>query len=166
MLKETTSLVSVLGLILALSPTPSHAATSTGALAVTAVVTTACAVVAAPLVFGIYDPTSPTALEASTTLTVLCTVGTPYTVGLNEGAAPDATVTTRQMTGADDYLSYGLYQNDSHTINWGNTPLTDTPASTTAGLLPTVFDVYGQIPSGQNVAPGPYVDNVTVTVNY
>lgn len=140
--------------------------TATTTFPVTATVQNACAVTAAPLAFGIYNPTSATALDASTTLSVLCTVGSSFTVGLNAGTGTGSTVTTRRMTNGANTLSYALYREAARTNNWGNTPGTDTPPSTTAGVLATTLNVYGRVPAGQNVPAGAYADTITVTVNY
>ncbi|MBW8840712.1 MAG: spore coat protein U domain-containing protein [Sphingomonadales bacterium] len=142
------------------------AATTTTTFPVTATVLKACIVNANPLNFGNYDPTTATALDGTTTLSVLCTVGTSFTVGLSAGTSTGATVTTRKMTNGADTLSYALYQEAARTNNWGNTPGTDTPLATTAPVLATSLTVYGRIPAGQNVPAGAYNDTITVTVNY
>lgn len=145
---------------------PAQAATATTTFPVTATVLTACVVTATPLIFGNYDPTSATPLDASSSIAVLCTLGTSFTVGLNAGTTSGATVTTRQMTNGSDTLNYALYRETGRSNNWGNTPGTDTPPATTAPLLAAPFTVYGRIPAGQNVGFGAYTDTVTVTVTY
>ncbi|HEY9234788.1 MULTISPECIES: Csu type fimbrial protein [Phenylobacterium] len=156
------------GLILfgAGAPLTALAATTTTTFPVSATVLTACSVTALPLAFGAYDPTSTTPLDAETTLTVLCTAGTSFTVGLNAGAASGATVTTRAMTKGTDTLDYALFQEAARTNNWGNTPASDTPAATTATALPNTLTVYGRVAAEQNVPLGAYSDTITVTVNY
>jgi spore coat protein U-like protein len=143
-----------------------QAVTTTTTFPVTATVLKACIVTANPLAFGNYDPTAATALDGSTTLSVLCTVGTSFTVGLNTGTASGATVTTRRMTSGANTLGYGLYQEAARTNNWGNTPGTDTPLATTAPVLASTLTVYGRIPASQNVPAASYADTITVTVNY
>lgn len=149
-----------------IAPQMAQAATATTTFPVTANVLTACVVTANPLNFGSYDPTSATALDASTTLNVLCTVGTSFTVGLNAGTATGATVTTRKMTQGANTLNYALYREAARTNNWGNTAGTDTPPATTAPIGVTPLTVYGRVPAGQNVPSGGYADTITVTVNY
>lgn len=148
------------------APLAANAVTATTTFPVNATVVKACIVTANPLNFGSYDPTAATNLDGTTTLSVLCTIGTSYTVGLNAGTASGATVTTRKMTNGANTLSYALYQDTGRTTNWGNTPATDTPAATTAPIGATSFTVYGRVPSGQNVPIGAYTDTITVTVNY
>jgi spore coat protein U-like protein len=152
--------------VTAISVSAANAATTTTTFPVTATVLSACAVTANPLNFASYNPTAATPLDATTTLAVNCTVGTPFTVGLNAGTASGATVTTRRMTSGANALSYALYQEAARTNNWGNTPGTDTPAPVTAPVLPTSLTVYGRVPAGQNVPAGTYSDTITVTVNY
>ena len=64
-----------------------QADTTTTTFAVTATVLKACVVTANPLAFGTYDPTAATPLDGSTTLSVFCTVGSSFTIGLNTGTA-------------------------------------------------------------------------------
>lgn len=142
------------------------AQTATTTFPVTATVLKSCSVSATPLAFGTYNPTSATPLDATTTLSVLCTVGTSFTVGLNAGTAAGATVTTRQMSNGANRLNYALFQQAGRTTNWGNTPGTDTPPATTAPVTPSALTVYGRVPAGQNVPAGDYTDTITVTVNY
>lgn len=142
-----------------------QAATATTTFLVTTTVLKSCNIVALPLAFGNYDPTLATPNNASTTLTVLCTLGTSFTVGLNAGVTGVA-VTARKMANGGSTLNYGLYQDTSHSINWGNTPGTDTPAAIIAPALATVLNVYGQIPAIQNAPALLYTDTITATVNY
>jgi spore coat protein U-like protein len=165
-MRRTKLLASVFALSALLLPSAGRAVTTTTTFAVTATVLKSCVVSANPLSFGSYDPTSATPLDASTTLSVLCTVGSSFTVGLNAGTGTGSTVTARKMTNGANTLNYALYQEAARANNWGNTPGTDTPPATTAPVLATALTVYGRIPAGQNVAAGGYTDTVTVTVNY
>ncbi|MGC1303549.1 MAG: spore coat U domain-containing protein [Caulobacteraceae bacterium] len=147
-------------------PKATLAATATTTFQVSATVLKACSVTANPLAFGSYDPTASTNLDATTTLSVLCTVGTSFQVGLNPGTATGATVTSRQMTNGANTLAYALYQDTARTTNWGNTPGTDTPAAITAPITATSLTVFGRVPSAQNVPAAGYSDTITVTVTY
>ncbi len=153
-----------LGLAVGMSAGAS-AATATANLLVTTNVLSACAVTALPLSFGDYDPTATTPAEATTSITVLCTAGTAYTVGLGQGQH-GSSVTTRQMLGATtaSLLNYALYRDAGRTQNWGTAA--GTVEAGTAGALPALFTVYGRVPAGQNVGTDIYSDTVLVTVNY
>lgn len=161
-------LPAVAGLLatLVLAPAAANAAVATANLAVSANVSKACNVSTTALAFGSYDPLATTDLDGSATMTVNCTTGTSYTIGLGAGGASGATVTARKLTSGSTTLNYGLFQDSGHQTNWGNTPSTDTPAATTATTTAANFTVYGRIPKAQNVASGSYTDTVTVSVNY
>jgi spore coat protein U-like protein len=134
--------------------------------AVTATVLKTCAVTTLDLEFSDYDFTSESAVGGSTTLSVLCTTGTSFQVGLNAGSTSGSTVTSRAMTDGSNTLDYGLYQDASFTTNWGNTPGTDTPAAVVAGTTASDLAIYGRVPAGQNVPAGDYSDTIQVTVTY
>ena len=147
------------------------AATATAPFQVTATVLKACAVVGpGTLAFGNYTPSAGTALAGSTSFTVICTFGTPYSIGLSAGASSGATVTTRKMTSANapagnNLLSYGLYKENTYATNWDNS-VSGIGYSAT-GLIQS-YSIYGQIPVGQYGA-GPavdYADTVTLTLTY
>ncbi len=146
--------------------TPAIASTATTTFSVNATVLSVCSVSASALNFGNYDPTSATDLDASTTLDVLCTDGTSFTVGLNQGTASGATVSSRAMVNGANTLDYALFQDAGRTTNWGNTPGSDTPAADTATVTANSLTVYGRVTAGQNVPAGGYSDTITVTVNY
>lgn len=145
---------------------PVQAQTANDSFSVTATVLEICSVTANDLAFGNYDPTSATNLDGTATMDVACTIGTSYEVGLNQGTAVGATVSTRSMTSGGNSLDYDLYQDSGRTTNWGNTPGVDTPSAAIAGASADTLTVYGRIPALQNVAAGSYSDTITVTVTY
>jgi spore coat protein U-like protein len=133
---------------------------------VTAVTVSACAVAASPLVFGTLNQLNGGANDSQTTVTVTCTPGTPYDVGLDQGA--HATGGVRRMAGTlgSASIPYMLYSNASRSAVWGNTVGTNTVGGT-AGLLPSTLTVYGRVPAGTPaVAADAYSDAVTVTVTF
>jgi len=135
----------------------SSAGTQTGNFSVTATVSAECTIAATALSFGTYTGA---VLNVNSAVNVTCTNSTPYNVGLNQGTATGATVTTRKMTGASTTLNYALYSNSGLSTNWGATL-----AGTGNGSL-QALTVYGQIPAGQYVKPGSYTDTITATVTY
>lgn len=137
------------------------AATATTSFSVTATVLAFCAVSAAPLVFGNYSAAQ---LDGHTTVTVTCTSGTGYQVGLDAGTGNGASVATRRMTGSG-LLNYTLYTDSSRTTVFGNTVGTNTVSGTGSGVVQSI-DVYGRIPAGQYPAGGLYSDTITVSVTY
>jgi len=151
--------------LLVVNEQTAQAATATTSFAVSATVTSACIVVATPLLFLVYDP-SAADNDKTSTITVTCTAGTSYNIGLDKGAN-GASTTTRQMidTVSTNLINYKLSSVVNQATNWGDQIGTDTVAAT-AALLPAVHTVYGRIPTGQYVTAGSYNDTINVTVTY
>lgn len=148
-------------------PASAMAATVTDTFQVTATVLGSCLVSATDLAFGNYTPTSGTALDQTSTVTVTCTTGTTYSVGLNAGLNDDGNgVAGRRMVyNTTNFLAYALYSDSGRTTNWGNTPPTDTVGGTGNGAAQDIT-VYGRVPINQYVTAGAYADTITVTVTY
>lgn len=144
-----------------------EAATASGTLTVSASVASVCLISNGTLAFGSYDPTSGSVLNGSTTVTLTCTLGTAYNIGLNAGAGSGATVLLRKLTSGGNTLSYRLFRDASRTLNWGNTPTTDTlDGTSSASSLTNTITIYGQIPASEAVPTGSYSDTVAITVTY
>ncbi|MGA2086956.1 MAG: spore coat U domain-containing protein [Terracidiphilus sp.] len=149
-----------LGLTFTSASAQANPATTT--FGVSATVLKDCIVSASALGFGNYTGA---VNSAQSTVTVTCTSGTTYTVGLGPGLATGATVTTRQMQNGTNLLNYGLFSNGTWTTNWGNTLATNWVSGSGTGVAQPLT-VYGQIPAGQYVTPGSYTDTIAVTVTY
>ena len=151
---------------------PAHAAfatTTNTTFSVTATVNAVCSVGASTLGFGVYNPTSASNLDNTTTVNVTCTNGTAYNVGLDAGTGSGATVAVRKMTrtaGGTETVNYSLYQDSGRTTVWGNTVSTDTVAGTGNGSAQPLT-VFGRVPGSQTTTPvASYSDTITVTVTY
>jgi len=167
-LKENIIFIVMLGTLLPINS--SIAATTTSTFTVTATVAASCTVSASNLAFGPYTLAQ---LDGTSTITVTCTNGTPYTIFLNPGTAPSATTSTRKTTGpvyntVQQYLPYYLFYDSGRTSNWGATA-----GSSPTGLVGTgsavAHTVYGRILAGETaayVASTTYTDTITVTVNF
>jgi spore coat protein U-like protein len=134
----------------------------TAVLTVSVTLKTACAINASNMDFGTYTGG---VANATSALTVQCTSGTAYNVGLDPGQANGATVATRQISNGSNTLNYALYSDGGRTRNWGNTVGSDTVPGTGNGSF-QVLTVYGQIPGGQNPVPGSYTDTIIATLNF
>ncbi|MGA2888071.1 MAG: spore coat U domain-containing protein [Terracidiphilus sp.] len=155
----------VLGLLaLGLTSTSAVAATTTANITVTATVGASCTVGVTNLTFGTYTPA--TQAQASSSVTVTCSNGWAYQVGLNAGLTTGASVTTRQMgiTQPAGGLNYSLLTGSYTGANWGNT--TPTWVTGTGNGAAQVLTVYGVIPANQFVTAGSYTDTIIATVNY
>lgn len=136
--------------------------TATTNFTLTVVIQNACTISAHPLSFGNYTGAL---LDATTTVSVTCTVSAPYDVGLNAGTATGATVTNRMMTGPTGaLLHYSLFSNAAYSTNWGNS--TGSWVTGTGNGAAQTLTVYGQIPANQKTISGTYTDTIIATVNY
>lgn len=143
------------------------AATVTGTLGVTAKVIASCALgPVSPVAFGNYDPTDPVANDAQGSIKTICTINTPYNIGLGAGLGTGASANNpRYMTSTPNLLSYSLYRDVARTLTWGNTIGTNTYAAVGNGTMVTK-DVYGQVPPLQPIPTGNYSDTVAITVTF
>lgn len=141
------------------------ALTATTTMNVTATVLSSCSVSATDLAFGNYNPISGAALDGATSISVTCTNGTSYNVGISAGGGAGATTASRKMTNGANTLNYTLYRDAGRTNVWGDIVSTDTLPGTGSGAAQPI-DVYGRIPGGQTAPSGGYTDTVTITVTY
>jgi len=147
-----------------------QAETATDNLVVSANVIESCVVSAEPLRFVDVNPLDTAPAVAQADITVTCTDGTDYTIGLNEGAGDGGTTSERQLTtGAGEdatTLAYALYSNPGRDINWGNDEDEDTVGDDGDGGE-QVHTVYGEITGSlASAVAGNYQDTVQITVTY
>lgn len=135
---------------------------------VTATVVANCKLVVPPLSFGTYDPLithSDQPSDASVTMSVICTRNTTASVsfdfGLHSSSGPD-----RGMNGpGSDVLHYQIYRDAARSQVWSQGA--EALRLLTKGVTtPDVLTVFGRIPPRQEVAPGPYTDVLTATVDF
>ncbi len=128
---------------------------------VTSSVASSCKVTAVELVFGVYNGSQN---DKTSTITVACTAGVAYRVGLDNGlyySAPNRRMKHRTTA---HYLNYELYRDAARTNRWGNDDSSDihmTSDSTVQHL-----NVYGRVPAGQSGPLGSYSNTTMVTVNF
>lgn len=148
----------------ALSGQALAAASTTTNMNVSAQVVATCSLTAADMVFGNY---SGLAISSSAALSITCTNGAPYTIGLSAGNATGASTSTRQMvnsTNSTSLLSYGLYQDTGSTV-WGIGA--DALANQSGSGGAQTVTVHGKVPAGQLTSlTGTYNDVVVATINY
>ncbi|MGH6908044.1 MAG: Csu type fimbrial protein [Aestuariivirga sp.] len=125
-----------------------------------------CTVSTTALDFG--NQTDFTAARTATNaISVTCTGGTLYDIGLSNGSSGGTGPTARLMTNvaAPQAVTYGVYRNSAHTLPWGNTIGSDTLSATGNGLAQN-YTGYGRIPVQPTPPALTYTDTVVVTVTY
>lgn len=132
---------------------------------VQATVVPQCFVSASPLNFGSNVGLLTSAVNATTTLGVQCSNGTPYNVGLDAGLNGGGNISARKMILGANSVAYQLYQNSARTAPWGNTLGTNTVAGTGNGNSQGLT-VYGSVPVQPTPPAGTYSDTIVVAVTY
>jgi spore coat protein U-like protein len=142
------------------------AGSASNELTVTASVAEACSVSSALLSFGAYNPASGSPVIASSSIDVVCTLGTAASIaldpGMNSGESslsdPD-----RHMSNGQHLLAYELFQDSELSTIWA---AEGAARSFTGSGAPQSLPIYGMIPAGQQVSAGAYSDSVLVSVNF
>ena len=122
-----------------------------------------CTAYASGIVFGNYTGGT---LDVTGTITVTCTSGTAYNIGLNAGNTSGATITNRLMfggQGGQSTLGYQLFSDAAYTINWGNSSGTGWVSGTGNGSAQP-YTIYGRIPASALSATGSYTDTITASI--
>lgn len=140
-----------------------QAQTAPANMGVSLVVANECTLATAPLAFldsGIIVG----ALAARADITVQCTPGTEYEIGLGVGLGADATAENRVMTSGTDLANYMIYQDELLTLPWGNV-LGTRVANVATGAFEEI-PAFGSVFAGQNLPAGTYTDTVIATITY
>lgn len=148
-----------------------NAGTASDTMGVSATVAGSCTINAGDMAFGTYDPIvthASAALDATSTISVVCATGSSATLRLSQGlnaveGSTDA-APLRQLVSGANVLSYQLFTDEALSDVWGNTLATGVSHTGTGAAAS--FTVYGSIPGGQNVPLGAYVDTVTAYIDF
>jgi spore coat protein U-like protein len=144
-----------------------YAATATGVMTVTATITSTCAVGASSLAFTSATSAAIAAgnVDAIGTVSVNCTTGSPYTIGLDAGTGVGATIASRKMSAGTLLLSYTVYTSAARTTVWGDGTGAEKVSGIGNGAAQSI-SAYGRIFAGQVVPAAAYADTVNVTITY
>lgn len=128
-----------------------------------------CTAFASSLVFGNYAGST---VDVTGSITVTCTSGTAYHIGLNAGNTGSATITNRKMfggNGGQNTLGYQLFSDAARTINWGDSAGTNWVSGTGDGTAQP-YAIYARIPENQalgygfRTVQGNYTDTITASI--
>jgi spore coat protein U-like protein len=151
------------------------------ALAASALDATAvtCSVSSAGLAFGNYDVFAAGATTINANVNVTCSQDPadkgadklqPYVVSLSTGSS--GSFVQRTLKNGANTLGYNIYTSNAYSVVWGDgTGSTATQSGTAVinnghPVATNTFTAYGRIPALQDVAVGPYNDNVTITITW
>lgn len=162
----------------ACAPTVSMGANTSTSFTVSVSVISGCAIQSATnMDFGSYLQNSPTATTGTSTITVLCSTGTPYAIALSAGNSGSTAQRYMPIAGHGN-LNYNLYTLSTYTAAYIWDDPTDANCTNTGGTSTNckygtgtganqTYTVYGQIPAAQNPGgTGAGTDTITVTVTF
>lgn len=150
-----------------------QAGTATANLTVQITITASCTINAATLDFGSNPGTNLVAsnVDGSTTVSVTCTSGSPYSIGMDNGT--NVSGSQRRMKSGANLLNYNLYVDSGRTNAWTTAASNSTCTSANSCFLGTgngsaqSVSIYGRVPSVGTAPPaGTYTDTVTMTITY
>ncbi|MBB3255493.1 spore coat protein U-like protein [Paraburkholderia bannensis] len=150
-------------------PTCTGASTPSARLSftVTAAVAADCNITAAPLAFPAVTALN-SQVTANTSVQVTCVSGAPYTIALDAGTTPGATVANRLLllNGGSTTVAYGLFKDAAWGQPWGDGTRGTTTNAGTGNGNSQAFTVYGRILPQSVPPPGNYSDTITATVSF
>ena len=140
--------------------TPLWAASGTSSFDVNVQVLATCSISASNMTFSSITTGTTSNTDATSSLTVNCSNGTPYTIALGNGNNYSG---GRRMTNGTTNINYYLYSDSGRSTQWNSA---STQTGTGSGSDQS-FNIYGRIPSGQSVPfTGAYSDTIIATVTY
>lgn len=142
-------------------------------MTVTMIVENDCAIAAPDLDFG-SAPLAGSFAEATQTITIRCSAGAAYSVGLSDGNNFDGGWRRMRRAATSDYLRYEIYQAPSSGIRWGSVGA-ERRSSAAAQVNPGIYDgivqqgfTYGARIDPAQTTPqvGHYVDNIVLDIDF
>lgn len=104
-------------------------------------------------------------VDSANTISVQCTAGVAYSIGLDGGLAGATNPTLRKLSNGSNQVTYGIYRNASRTAPWGNDSGSNTVDLTATGSVQTVT-AYGRVPAQTTPVAGTYQDTIIVSLTY
>ena len=112
-------------------------------------------------------------IDATGTISARCTNGSPFSIGLDNGANASSGQRRMRRGATSSYVSYNLYTDSGRSSAWstsGSGTVCSGGANScvlgTGDATSHDFTVYGRVPAQASPAPGLYSDAVVVTVTY
>lgn len=158
-MERTPWLAVAFGMLLALICPVAMTQTATDTFQVSITIADDCTISAEDLDFGSHVSLA-AIVDVDSIITVNCSVGTAYTVSLNQGVNG-----TRLMSDGSDTVDYELYTSALRVLAWGINVGVDTVGGG-GDAADQDLTVYGRVPVQATPAPATYTDTVTATVAF
>ncbi len=125
-----------------------------------------CSVDDASLSLGTLDPPTGSLAPSAGIISVTCSLGASYAVGLDNGLHALGSARRLKRSASSDYLTYQLYKDVLMSQRFGDQVASERVSGLGAGLGATPVAVYGAAPAGQTAPSGTYGDSVRITVYF
>jgi len=158
-MKLNHALAIVLGPVLAAACLPASSQTATDTFQVSITIADDCTIAAGDLDFGSHVSLT-SAIDVDSLITVNCSIGTAYSVSLDQGVNG-----TRLMSDGSDTVDYDLYTSALRLVAWGTNVGVDTVGGV-GDATDQTLTVYGRVPTQTTPVPSVYVDSVMATVAF
>ena len=170
---RVSSVAVLIFLSLLLRQAAAQAGTATANMTVQITITASCTINTTTLDFGSNPGTAlvASAINGSTTVSVTCTNGSPYSIGMDNGA--NVSGSQRRMNSGTNFLNYNLFVDAARLNAWTTAASSSTCTTANSCYLGTgsgaaqSVNIYGTVPStGTAPATGVYTDTVTMTITF
>ena len=159
--RRTPAIVAATALAVGLA-SPAAASTQTGLIEVAITIVPTCVIKTTDMNFGTFTSSEPTDDLGTSNITTTCSLLTSFTLGLDGGLHADG-AQRRMSDGNGNFVRYSIARDVARTQLLR--PAVDLVPLIGTGL-PQVTQLYGSVPTGQNVPAGTYTDRITVTVDF
>jgi spore coat protein U-like protein len=165
--------LTIAALLCGIAAGSAEAATATASFTVSVTIVSSCTIGAGNMAFGSQSVLAAD-VDTTSTISVVCTNTTPYSVGLDNGLNFSGGTRRMKDTGAGTtFVNFGLYTDAGRSNGW----VTTTSAGSCTGGANTCalgtgngatqnITVYGRIPAQTTPAPATFNDTVTATITY
>jgi spore coat protein U-like protein len=132
---------------------------------VRATVVPVCTVQATNIDFGVYRANQAAPTDATGSITVRCTLNTPFKLSLNGGTVTGSSILNRLLSSGANTVAYQLYVDAGRTQIWGDGAQGVSHSGVGTGTSTSVT-MHARMPPLQFQPAGIYTDTITVTLEY
>ncbi len=130
---------------------------------VRAEVATSCLVTATDLDFGATGRLD-APVDAASTVTVRCSRGAAYSIGIDGGQSGTTDPAAREMRKGGEHVLYGIYRDAARTQGWGGQP--GQRVNGIGNGTDQAYTAYGRVHAQSTPSAGTYTDTLVVRVEY
>jgi spore coat protein U-like protein len=144
---------------------PASARQTTNTTPVKLTVRSGCSLQTRPLMFVTSNGLIDLDIDATSTMTVICSPNTTYEIDIDDGLHAQGNNKRRMATAAGSLLPYNVYLDSARKNVWGKGS-TKVMTGNSGNGAPINVPIYGRVPSAIIIPNGAYKDTLVVTINF